>query len=200
MRRQQHSLEAVRDRAALYTLGALRGDEVREFEAHLQTGCNRCAAEVDGFAAVASELGRLVPPEAPRPSLRTRVLERIATQGPDSSVAVIEEAGLRFVRPGRLGWSPGGRSEIEVKLLFRDAQRRYSTQLVRMAPGATYPSHRHAALEELYLLEGDLLVSGVLMQAGDYCRAETGTVHSDISTRKGCLFISMSSECDELLA
>ena len=28
--------------------------------------------------------------------------------------------------------------------------------LVRLAPGAAYPPHRHAGVEELHLLEGEL--------------------------------------------
>lgn len=198
-----HSLDEARDYAALYTLGALRGEEARQFEAHLHAGCDVCAAEVEAFSTVAAELAHAVPPELPRPSVRTRVLERIARTGQDADRLVIEGAGLRFVRAARMAWESAGSappSGMKMKQLFRDERRGYSTQLVRMAPGDTYPSHRHADIEELYLLEGDLTVSGVLMQAGDYCRAETGSVHSDISTRGGCLFISMSSEHDELLA
>ena len=73
------------------------------------------------------------------------------------------------------------------------------TQLVRMAPGTSYPRHRHADIEENYLLEGDLTISGVTMKAGDYCRAEPDSVHSDIRTSGGCQFISIASEHNELL-
>ncbi len=200
--RASHSLDEARNQAALYALGALRGDEAREFETHLHAGCDVCAAEVEAFSAVAAELARDVPAEAPPPSVRARVLERIAGPGQDAGPPVIEGSGLRFVRAPRMLWEAVGSpaSGLTIKRLFRDPQRGHSTQLVRMPPGTTYPSHRHADIEELYLLEGDLLVSGVLMQAGDYCRAEAGSVHTDISTRGGCLFISMSSERDELLA
>jgi hypothetical protein len=39
----------------------------------------------------------------------------------------------------------------------------------------------------------------VPMRAGDYCRAEPGSVHDDISTSGGVLFICISSERDELI-
>src|SRR5262249_3379987 len=74
----------------------------------------------------------------------------------------------------------------------------YVTKLVRMAPGAVLHPHRHAEAEESYVLEGDLWVSGVLMLAGDYCRAEAGSVHSEVHTSGGCAFIAVCWERDEL--
>jgi hypothetical protein len=43
------------------------------------------------------------------------------------------------------------------------------------------------------------LISGVLMRAGDYCRAEPGTVHVDISTNGGVLFFCLASDHNEAL-
>ena len=74
------------------------------------------------------------------------------------------------------------------------------TALVRMEPGIRYPAHRHVDLEELYILEGDLRVQGVTMRPGDYCRADAGTVHDEVSTEKGAVFIVMSSELDKPMA
>jgi quercetin dioxygenase-like cupin family protein len=73
------------------------------------------------------------------------------------------------------------------------------TVLVRMAPGTSAPRHRHAEVEESYVLEGDVTISGVEMTPGDYCRAEPGSVHTGISTRGGCQFITIASERNELL-
>jgi quercetin dioxygenase-like cupin family protein len=67
-----------------------------------------------------------------------------------------------------------------------------------MAPGATLVAHRHADVEESYVIEGDLLVAGELMHAGDYCRAEPGSVHAGVSTIHGCVFIAVQSQRDEL--
>ncbi len=54
-----------------------------------------------------------------------------------------------------------------------------------MDPGATYPSHRHTEVEELYLLEGDLFVEGQWMKPGDYCRDEPESIHGKVRTDKG---------------
>lgn len=197
----EHSPEEARERAALYALSALDGDEVPDFEAHLTSGCPLCSEEVRSFSSVATDIGRSALPQTPRSALRTRVLERVAAESRTAHQPVLTlEGGLLFARTAQIPWQPGRTAAIESKILFRDADRSYSTCLVRMEPGATYPAHRHTDTEELYLLDGDLLVSGILMHRGDYCRAEPGSVHSDISTHGGCLFISMASERDELLA
>jgi hypothetical protein len=49
------------------------------------------------------------------------------------------------------------------------------------------------------VLEGDVTISGVEMKPGDYCRAEPGSVHTGISSRGGCQFITIASERNELL-
>jgi anti-sigma factor ChrR (cupin superfamily) len=192
-----HSLQDAQDRAALYTLGALQAAEAHDFEAHLEGGCEMCRAELESFCAVATDL-LLTSVAPPRPEVRTRVLKRISDDSLAGGTLFIGD-GLQFVRAAQIAWEPVANQGMEVKVLFRDANRAYSAKLVRMAAGTNYPSHRHADIEEVFLLEGDLTVSGVLMQPGDYCRAEPGTTHRDVSTSAGCLFISMSSERDELL-
>ncbi len=195
----QHSFEEVSTRAALYAVGALRGEEARDFEAHLATGCSVCTEEVRSLSAVANEILRSVSPQIPRASLRARVLDRIAADRAAAEPSVFALNGLLFARAAQLPWEPGRTPAISKKVLFRDPERGYATWLVRMAPGSVYPPHRHGDAEELYLLEGDLLVSGVLMQAGDYCHAERGSEHRDVSTRDGCLFLALTSEHNELL-
>jgi quercetin dioxygenase-like cupin family protein len=195
----QHSPTEMSERAALYALGALRGEEARDFEAHLATGCSLCTAEVRSFSSVASDIGQSVSPQTPRAPLRARVLDRVAADGPTAKRSVFSMEGLLFARAAQLPWEPGRTPAINKKVLFRDSQRGYATWLVHMAPGSTYPAHRHSDVEELYLLEGDLLVSGVLMRAGDYCHAERGSEHRDVSTQDGCVFLALTSEHNELI-
>ena len=42
-----------------------------------------------------------------------------------------------------------------MRRLYVDEAAVMVTMLVRMAPGARYPSHRHAAAEECFVLSGD---------------------------------------------
>ena len=47
---------------------------------------------------------------------------------------------------------------IECKLLATDTERHRVSMLVRLAPGASYPAHTHAGVEELHLLDGELWI------------------------------------------
>ena len=200
MTTSQHSPDEMRERAALYAVGALSDQEAADFETHLATGCDTCAEEIRSFSAAASDIGRCVSPQRPRDVVRARVLARVAADGRAAQSPAFTLNGLLFAQAARLPWEPGRTPAITKKVLFRDPERGYATWLVRMAPGSIYPAHRHSDAEDLYLLEGDLLVSGVLMQAGDYCHAERGSEHRDVSTRAGCLFLALTSEHNELLA
>lgn len=195
---QSHSIDEARERAALYALGALSNDEQQEFAAHLGTGCVLCCAEVDAFVSLSATLGESSPVHRPRPELRNLVhdaVDRIA--GGD---AATEIGGVRFVRTQQLAWEIGDAGAPKTKRLHHDPQRGYQSVLVRMLPGDTYPRHRHADVEEVYLVEGDLTLNGVTMHAGDYCCAEPGSTHDGISTEHGCTFVVFASERDEILA
>src|SRR6185295_18234338 len=99
---------------------------------------------------------------------KQRLLQRIST-AENADPPVIEQPGLRFVRGDQTAWQLLDVPGVEIKLLAVDAERDCTTQLVYMAPGATYPDHRHGGTEDLYVLQGDLQVSGVTLKTGDYC-------------------------------
>lgn len=61
------------DDVAAYALDALDGPERTAFEAHL-AACERCRTEMAEMADVAAALATVVPPVAPPPALRERVL------------------------------------------------------------------------------------------------------------------------------
>ncbi len=129
------------------------------------------------------------------------MLERARQEpSPQSDLARIDLApGILLVRAGRLAWRETGVAGIRYKPLFVDARRRYASSLVTMAPGATYPRHRHAQTEELFMLAGDMRLDGHVLQSGDYCRAEAGTRHEPLSTETGCTFVALAALGDEWL-
>lgn len=88
---------------------------------------------------------------------------------------------------------------MTAKLRAFDPVSRRTTTLLRFLPGTRYASHRHAAVEELYVLEGGCSIAGREMAVGDYHRAEAGTVHHDTSTDEGCLLLVIASPQNELL-
>jgi len=69
-----------------------------------------------------------------------------------------------------------------------------------MEPGARIPRHRHAQVEELFVLSGDLHVEDQVMFAGDYCRADLDSVHDQSYSKTGCVFLLMSSPENQILA
>src|SRR5262245_17545067 len=90
--------DQLRERAALYALGALAPDEHREFERHLDGGCPACRAEVESLGTVAGNLALAAEPMAPRPEVRARLLAEIrSTPAAPEPYPVV---GMRSTPPG----------------------------------------------------------------------------------------------------
>jgi anti-sigma factor ChrR (cupin superfamily) len=199
----------ITERAALHALGALTQTEGRAFEEHLAEGCEVCAAELRAFESITGCLTYLSPAAAPG-ELRQRLLNRVRAEAQTPSPsptpqvwrfwrAEAPKASMLILRSDEGGWEETSIPGISVRRLSIDPARRTVTMLVKMAPESSYPSHRHAGSEECYVLEGDLVVGEHQMRAGDYQRAEAGTVHEVQSTRQGCLLFILSSLHDEIL-
>jgi putative transcriptional regulator len=192
-----YSREEERDLAALYALGALQGDERREFERTLVENLE-LANEVASFSSVVGELGYAAAPQTPSPEVRARVLGRIGAEGLTKEHPKLTKENQAFASAAWLEWTPLFPG-VEVKLLSLDKERGYATTLVKMAPGATIPPHRHAEPEDSYVLEGEVVVSGVRLRPGDHCRANPGSVHPVSTTMTGCMYVAVKSLRDEWL-
>ncbi len=190
------SIEEIRELAALYALGALPADAAAVVEARLTAGDPRYVHEVAACRAVADDLAWAARPAAPPPAARDRVLARIAAL----EAPVIEQEGLRFVRGGQSGWQVGPIAGFETRTLRLDEAGGRLTLMARLAPGAVYPAHRHRGVEEIYLLEGELTINGIVMRAGDYCSADADSLHDGIRSPSGCVFVVTASTADEFLA
>jgi quercetin dioxygenase-like cupin family protein len=194
--RKQIPSADLHELASLYALGALDAGEKIAFEEHLHQGCNTCAEDLLSFTDVASLIGESVPAK-PSPQLRDRLLSRV-NRSPRVPGILFEQSGLLIARSDELAWqtmAPG----IFSKPLYEDDARRYNTALVRMEAGARYPTHHHAAIEELFMLSGDLHVENQVMRAGDYCRADPGSIHGETFTDAGCLFLMMASQENQVI-
>jgi quercetin dioxygenase-like cupin family protein len=197
MNDREHVADAdLHELASLYALGALDGDQRVAFEEHLRQGCDACAKDVLAFADIANLIGESVV-ATPSPRLRERLLSRV-TSSPQVPGILFEQGGLLIARSDELAWqtmAPG----VTFKALYVDSDRKYNTSLVRMEAGARYPSHHHAAIEELFMLSGDLHVEGQVIRAGDYCRGDSGSVHGETFTDAGCLFLMMASQDNQIV-
>ena len=178
--------------AALYALEALGDDAQRQFTRSLETASASTREEVAAFQDVVQELAFSGPAIAPPASLKARLMARIAQEPQEAA----EATGFTFVRSKGVAWqelAPG----LSMKVLFHDAAAARTTMLLKLAPGGTLIGHRHPQVEEFYVLEGSCVCAGEFLQAGDYHRAEAGTVHPVTSSEQGCLALVMTSSKNE---
>jgi putative transcriptional regulator len=182
-------IDAMCELAPLYSLGALDDADAWRFREHLLEGCDACRGELAGFDEVASLLVYAAEPAAPSPILRSRLMDAVAEDIPEVTIA--ELAGD--------GWVPYKVPGVHVRRLHVDEAARRVVMLVRAEKGVTYPSHRHADVEEMFMLSGELRFGERVYRAGDYIRSESGSVHGSSETLTGCMFLIRASLDNELM-
>jgi anti-sigma factor ChrR (cupin superfamily) len=179
------------ERVSLYALQSLPAGERPTVEAQI-AACAECREELDALKPVIRSLvswptGVLRPPTP----LWDRLARRIAAETGREPVSPPPR------RPAGSEWeevAPG----ISVKLLATDAENHRVTMLVQLAPGTDYPAHRHAAIEELHLLDGELMIDDRKLYPGDYSLAEAGSVDHRVWSETGCTCVLVTSPKDVL--
>jgi anti-sigma factor ChrR (cupin superfamily) len=175
-----------------YVLRALPSSEVSVVEAHISV-CAECQQETETLRSV---IGTFVswPTDVLRPtaSLWERLARRIVAETGQGPVVAVPQGRAE---PEWEEAAPG----ISVKLLAADTERDRVSMLVRLAPGAAYPPHRHAGVEELYLLDGELTIDEQTLYPGDYNRAEAGSADQRVWSETGCTCVLLTSTQDILL-
>lgn len=184
----------VRETASLHHLQMLPPEENDAFATHVD-GCTECRDFVTQSEARTPEVGLCAPARTPPLALRARLLERIEAD----KAKPPPPPGITFVPPDESAWEPTDIDGVMLRILSREAGSDKVTALFRMAPNTSYPRHRHSSVEECYVLEGDLRVGDHVMRAGEFQRAEEGTVHERQSTENGCLLLVIGSTSDERL-
>jgi quercetin dioxygenase-like cupin family protein len=107
----------------------------------------------------------------------------------------MRESIFDFVTHGaRADWQPLVEKGISydgvfVKSLRYDAETgRSKTILLKFGPGASYPYHNHPGGEEIYVLEGSVVIEGAELSAGDYLYTPPGYRHG-VRTDTGCVLL-----------
>ena len=174
-----------------FALGALPSDEMHKVEAHI-AACADCRRELESLRPVMNSLVNW-PQDVLQPaaSLWDRLASRIAPEAAETPGPV----DRRWSEPEWEDVGPG----ISCKVLANDPERHLVSMLVRLAPGAAYPPHRHAGVEELHLLDGELWIEDRKLHAGDYYRAEPGTSDDKVWSETGCTCVLITSPRDTLL-
>ena len=174
-----------------YALHAVPAADAAAIEAHVAT-CAQCQRELETLQPAVDAMVAW-PTDVLRPagSLQRRLAMRIAA-----------ETGGEPVVPETRQWheppwdevAPG----ISCKLLATDSERNIVSMLVRLAPGASYPAHSHAGVEELHLLDGELWIDERKLYPGDYNRCEPGTGDKLVWSGTGCTCVLITSTKDVL--
>lgn len=119
------------ERAELYAVGALDGEELREFEAHLAAGCALCEERLGESRDALVHMATSLEPVAPPPRIKAELTNRIGSKTPPLSedrrrfswswpvsVGALAAAGLVLV----LSWNLiVTRNELEKTKRERDA-------------------------------------------------------------------------------
>ena len=138
------------DAALLFTLGTLDADEERVFRARLDTGDSALIAELRAVEETIGQAALSLPLASPRPVLRERLMARV--RPPVTQFA----PGIFVARASESGWRRTKFEGVTFKELYVDSATQMATLFLRLAPGAKYPAHRHAAVEQCLVLEGEV--------------------------------------------
>ena len=179
------------ERACAYVLQVLPTSEIAATEAHI-VSCPDCQREVESLRPV---IDRLV-------SWPTDILRATTSLQMRLAFRIAEETGKEPVLPPTQQWSepdwkqvaPG----IECKMLASDTKRHRVSMLVRLAPGASYPPHTHAGVEEVHLLDGELWIDERKLVPGDYNYGAPGEGDKRVWSETGCTCFLVTSTNDIL--
>jgi len=176
----------------LYALQALSANERPAVEAHI-SACAACRQELETLRPVVDSFVAWPTDELrPSASLWERLAQRIAAEtGEQPALPAPQrwaDAEWKDVAPG-----------ISCKLLATDTEKSRVSMLVRLAPGTEYPPHRHVGIEELYMLDGVLIVDDEKFYPGDYRRGDAGSADHRVWSETGCSCVLITSFRDVIL-
>jgi len=179
------------DATCAYAAQALPPGQAAAAEAHIAT-CPDCKRELDSLRPL---IERFVawPADVLRPTapLQERLALRIAGE---TRKQPLPPPPRQWSEPEWEQVAPG----IQCKLLATDSERERVSMLVRLAPGAIYPAHTHAGVEELHLLDGELWIEDRKLVPGDYNYAPPGTGDQRVFSETGCTCVLVTSTRDIL--
>lgn len=130
-------------------------------------------------------------PDPPAPgdaALKRRVLRAIAADATPRHLTV---------PPGPTGWQPFGPG-LQLKVLHEAGG--LMSYLVRLAPGASLPAHRHPVDEECVVLEGEVRIGTLRVASGGFHLGRQGLPHDRLHSDTGAVIFLRGAVPDASLA
>lgn len=189
--------DEILDLASVYAIGSLDGAAREEFERRLAAGDPALSSAVERMQTAVEQI-MIAAPVTPH----SRVKERLMAAALQRNVPgfVEPEPGVHVLRADHGHWRETGYPGVSVKVLHIEKETRMATTLLRLTPGARYPSHRHSQLEQCLVISGDVRLSEKIhLRAGDYEKALAGTEHDFLTSDTGCELLIVSCLDDEIL-
>ena len=155
------------------SVGALEPDEQFALQQRLVALTPEQRAEVGRLYDAGIAVALNMPPLAPPPHMRERVLAEARKP-------------LRYtVSAANAAWFETGLPGIRGRVLAVDRQRSVVTMVFRVEPGAVSPAHRHHGPEECFVLSGSVRFEGRILRAGDFSHADKDSEHGEMTTTEG---------------
>lgn len=98
--------------------------------------------------------------------------------------------GSTYVCPQEMEWKPSQFEGVDIKVLYENKEAGEMTCLLRWAPGTTLPMHKHAELEQSYVLQGSFSDHDGIARAGDYVWRKKDSLHETHSA-EGCIILAI---------
>ena len=185
--------------ATLYVLGVFTAAEKAAFEESLHANPELCEL-VRSLERTTTLLAKAVPPVAPPPSLRARILSqtqgqenRPAPDPPTRPTLALDPAFFFIAASDTTGWKQLPVPGAFIKLLSADRERGFAVVLGRLERGVRYPAHQHYTPEDIFLLTGDLTIAGRRLGPGDFHHCDAGTSHPVNYSEEGCTLLAVLS-------
>jgi quercetin dioxygenase-like cupin family protein len=185
--------------APLYALDLLDGEERLWVETQIAEDPDR-ALELAEYQQAVSDIPYSATPVPMAANLKERLFDRLGLNSldnlppsPPPTADVPPIPDFFSLRSSQMKWRPDPRCPgVEMALLYIDRDRREAATMVKAGAGVLYPRHRHVSTEEIYMLEGELIIGTEVYGVGDYIRSSPGSIHAP-KTLTGCMFFMKSS-------
>jgi hypothetical protein len=182
--------------APLYALDVLSQAEKMWVEQQLVES-PELAEELAAYQSAIASIPYSAPALPVAADLKDRLFDRLGLETPHSeTVPARTPTPYLAVRSQALDWQPHRTPGVAIAIVHRDESTRELVGFLRAEAGVRYPFHHHAKREELFMLEGDLVIGNEVYGAGDYIRSSPGSSHAPY-TNGGCRFFFHTSMDDE---